>query len=196
MYKAATEAELIARSKQRDGEAFAELIQRTRPYALRAARSILRDSEEVQDQLQAAYLSAWRQIGGFREDAKFSTWITTIVVNQSLMRLRKLRRTPLTASFEFEQDGEYRSFDVADGRPLPEAEMARQELIGIVRAEMQKVPPIFRRVLTLVDLHSTPVAEAASQLGISVAAAKSRLSRARNAIRARLEARNLAGVSL
>jgi RNA polymerase sigma-70 factor (ECF subfamily) len=73
--------------------------------------------------------------------------------------------------------------------------MAREELIQIVRHEMQRVPPMFRGVLTLVDLNSTPVHEAARQLGISVAAAKSRLMRARAAIRSRLETR-LAGVAL
>lgn len=189
-----TEQTLIALSKQGDGEAFAELIQRTRPYALRAARSILRDSDEVQDQLQSAYLNAWRQIANFREDAKFSTWITTVVVNQCLMRLRKLRRSPAPISFEFEQNGESRTLEPADRVPSAEETMAREELIQIVRQEMQRVPPLFRGVLTLVDLNSTPVQEAAHQLGISVAAAKSRLMRARAAIRARLEIR-LAGVS-
>lgn len=191
-YSKLTEQVLIAFAKQGDGDAFAELLQRTRPYALRAARSILRDSDEVQDQLQSAYLNAWRQIANFREDAKFSTWITTVVVNQCLMRLRKLRRSPAPISFEFEQNGEARSLEPADNQPSAEEVMAREELIQIVRHEMQRVPPMFRGVLTLVDLNSTPIHEAAHQLGISVAAAKSRLMRARTAIRARLENR-LAG---
>ena len=188
-----TEQTLVACAKQGDGDAFAELIQRTRPYALRAARSILRDSDEVQDQLQSAYLNAWRQIANFREDAKFSTWITTVVVNQCLMRLRKLRRSPAAISFEFEQNGEARTLEPVDNEPTAEEAMAREELVQIVRHEMQRVPPLFRGVLTLVDLNSTPVHEAARQLGISVAAAKSRLMRARAAIRSRLENR-LAGV--
>jgi len=194
-YSKMTEQALIAFAKGGDGEAFAELIQRTRPYAMRAARSILRDSDEVQDQLQSAYLNAWRQIANFREDAKFSTWITTVVVNQCLMRLRKLKRSPAAISFEFEQNGETRTLEPSDAQPTAEESMAREELIQIVRHEMQRVPPVFRGVLTLVDLNSTPIHDAAKQLGISVAAAKSRLMRARTAIRARLENR-LAGVTL
>jgi RNA polymerase sigma-70 factor (ECF subfamily) len=83
-----SELELIAWGKQGDRDAVAELFQRHYPSSLKVARRILRNSDHAQDAVQAAYLSAFRHLVAFRENASFQTWITRIVVNCCFMQLR------------------------------------------------------------------------------------------------------------
>src|SRR5580704_4795411 len=83
------EPDLIAAAKLGDGAAIAELFERHYPSSLGVARRILRSEEESQDAVQSAYLSAFRHLRSFRGDAAFKTWITRIVTNHCLMRLRQ-----------------------------------------------------------------------------------------------------------
>src|SRR5579864_5328302 len=87
-----TDHELVAQSKAGDKEAASELIRRHYASSLRLARAILRNQQDCEDAVQAAYCRAFQRLHTFREEARFSTWITSIVVNQSLMQLRRLRR--------------------------------------------------------------------------------------------------------
>src|SRR5438477_10293247 len=85
-------AELAARAAHGDTAAFETLMRRHNRMMFRTARAILRDDAEAEDALQEAYLQAYRSLGSFRADARFSTWLARIVVNESLMRLRKTAR--------------------------------------------------------------------------------------------------------
>ena len=86
------EADLVSSAARGDPRAFERLMRRHNRTMFRTARAILRDDAEAEDALQEAYLQAHRSLGGFRADARFSTWLARIVVNQSLMRLRKTAR--------------------------------------------------------------------------------------------------------
>jgi RNA polymerase sigma factor (sigma-70 family) len=91
----ATDQELVEQSKRGDEAAIANLIGRHYATSLRIAQSILRNQPDSEDAVQTAYSRAFRQLHTFREEARFSTWITSIVVNQSLMHLRRHRRATL-----------------------------------------------------------------------------------------------------
>ena len=83
--------ELVLQAQARNPEAFEELMRRTNRSAFKLALSILRDRQEAEDEVQNSYLKAWSYVGQFQRESKFSTWISRIVVNQCLMRIRKFR---------------------------------------------------------------------------------------------------------
>lgn len=170
-----------------DQGAFSELIHRTAPSSLKLAYSILRDREEAEDQVQNASFKAWQHVGKFQQEARFSTWFTRIVVNQCLMRLRKVKRTPVVA-IEASWPGEDRPMlEPVDQRVNAENSLGREELKVVLAKEIGRIPPLFRTVLLLRDVQGMPIPEVAANLGISVPAVKSRLLRARAELRERLQ---------
>jgi RNA polymerase sigma-70 factor, ECF subfamily len=185
MYEAMTEDQLVVLAKSADGGAFVELMRRTRPVSMRTACSILKDSDAAQDQVQSAYLNAWRQMHAFRSEAKFSTWISRIVTNQCLMALRSRKRAPLQmAAFE---EGSELMPEFPDPSPGCQQTCEEQEERELIRRELKCVPPFLRKAIDMVYFAEIPIPEAARQLGVSVPAFKSRLSRARAFLKQRLE---------
>jgi len=183
------EGELVKRAQQRDQQAFAELMRRNTSTSLRLAISVLKDRQEAEDQVQTSFLKAWMGLGGFQSEARFSTWFRRIVLNQSLMRLRVVRRTKLHSLDETtEADGSSRSrFDPASPDASPEASLGKDQIHARLRHEVRKLPPLLRDVLELRDLMELSTEDVAEQLGISVPATKSRLARARALLRDRME---------
>ena len=125
------------------------------------------------------------QSAGFQGGARFSTWLRTIVLNQSLMRLRSLRRATLQ-SIDDHQDDE-RPMELPAHEPTQEATLGNSQLYAHLHAEVAQLPPIFREVIVLRDLESFSTEETAIRLGLSEPALKSRLSRARAMLRERME---------
>jgi RNA polymerase sigma-70 factor (ECF subfamily) len=179
--------ELVRRAQENDDAAFAELMRRTSPASLKLAVSILRDVQEAEDQVQTSYMNAWRHVAQFHQDAKFSTWISRIVVNQCLMRLRKLRTLNFVSLVEGGPDGETREVQLTDYRQSPEASLAGKELALVLKKEIQRLPPLLRSVVLLRDVEQLSTVEVAERLGLTPAAVKSRLLRARVELRTRLE---------
>jgi RNA polymerase sigma-70 factor, ECF subfamily len=184
---ALTDNELVELAQQGREDAFSELIRRNYSSSFKLALSILHERQEAEDEVQNAYWKASRHIGQFQQDSKFSTWMMRIVVNQCLMRLRQTRR----AKFLFLDDtliGEERgTLELIDQCLTPEAELGGKELRDILQREISRIPPLLRNVFVLRDVKELPMPEVAEKLGISVAAAKSRLLRARLELRQRLE---------
>jgi RNA polymerase sigma-70 factor, ECF subfamily len=178
--------QLVTRSQGGDQVAFAELVRRHQPGCMKLALSILRDKSDAEDEVQNALWKAYEHIGQFQQDAKFSTWLTRIVVNQCLMRLRQTRR----ARFCYIDDtvGEdSMTFELPDMQPSPEVMATESEIGKVLQTEVSRIPPLLRNVFMLRDMQELPMPEVAERLGISVAAAKSRLLRARMELRQRLE---------
>ncbi len=170
--------------------AFAELVRRHQPGCMKLALSILRDKSDAEDEVQNALWKAYEHIGQFQQDAKFSTWLTRIVVNQCLMRLRQTRRARFC--YIDEAIGEdAMTMELPDQQPSPEAMVGESELGQVLQSEVNRIPPLLRNVFMLRDMQELPMPEVASRLGISVAAAKSRLLRARMELRQRLEKHQL-----
>jgi RNA polymerase sigma-70 factor (ECF subfamily) len=185
--EARTDEELVTLAQQGREDGFAELIRRNYSSAYKLAVSILHERQEAEDEVQNAFWKASRHIGQFQRDSKFSTWMTRIVVNQCLMRLRQTRR----AKFLFLDDvmiGEERgTLELVDRCLTPEAELGSKELSELLQREISRIPPLLRNVFVLRELNELPMPLVAEKLGISVAAAKSRLLRARMELRQRLE---------
>lgn len=180
------ESLLIAQSKDGNQEAITELVSRHYTTSLRVARSILRNEQESEDAVQAAYTNAFRCLETFREDARFSTWITRIVVNQSIMRLRRLQRARCVSLDELTPErGLTRFFTSHD--PSPEDVARRREISMVVLHAVSRLPLTLRQAYTLHALNGLSLDEVANKLGLSVAAAKTRVFRARSALRSRLE---------
>ena len=172
-----------------DGEegAFAELMSRNSSSSFKLALSILKDRQDAEDEVQNSYWNAWRYIGRFQRDSKFSTWISRIVINQSLMRLRKTRKANLLYLDEGAADGAVGVMELPDRGLNPEAELGGKEVSTILHREIRRMPPILRTVLVLRDLEELPMDDVAVRLGITLVAAKSRLLRARAELKQRLE---------
>ena len=179
--------ELVLRAQENDQVAFSELMRRTSTASFRLAVSILHDRQEAEDEVQNSYFSAWRHMAQFHREAKFSTWISRIVVNQCLMRLRKLR----AASFEYlddvKTDEGIRQRELTEEGPSPERSLGTSELSDVLKIEIRKLPPLLRHVLILRDVEELSSAEVASRLEISTSAVKSRLLRARRQLRHSME---------
>lgn len=181
----ASEAELVRLAQERNQEAFAELMHRNAPASLRLALSILKNREEAEDEVQTSFMKAWIHLPGFQSEARFSTWLRTIVQNQSFMSLRKSRRAKWE-SLDGHDDGE-RAWELPAAEPGPEAQLGEQELSRHLKAEVRKLPNRLREVVELRDMEQLSTEDAALHLGISQAAIKSRLLRARAMLRERME---------
>ena len=177
--------ELAARVARQDVVAFETLMRRHNRRLFRVARAILGDDADAEDALQDAYLDSYRHMGEFRGDAQLATWMTRIVVNHALMRLRKRRRhdavVPLHAASWREGAAD---IDVRDeaSEPPPDAAM-RGEVRQILEQRIDRLPVAFRTVFIMRDVEEMSVEETAQALGIPSATVRSRLFRARALLR-------------
>lgn len=178
---------LLTLAQESNEAAFEELMRRNSSTSFKLALSILKDRQDAEDEVQNSYWNAWRHLGQFQRDSKFSTWISRIVINHCLMRLRKARQASFVYLDQGAAEGEVRVLELRDRKSTPEAEVSSRELSTILRTEIRRLPPLLRGVLEMRDLHELPMEEVAGQLGISIVAAKSRLMRARQELRRRLE---------
>ena len=181
-----TDSELVREAQSGDESAFEELMRRNYSISLKLAISIVRDREDAEDEVQNAFWSAYRHLGQFQHEAQFSTWLSRIVVNQCLMRLRKLRHARLVFLDEPVGADQVR-FELLDQSPGPETQTAQREISAFLRREIRRIPPLLRKVMLLRDIQEIEMPEVARHLGISVPAAKSRLLRARSHLRERLQ---------
>ncbi len=163
-------------------ETLEDLLKRHYSGSVRLARSILHEEGEAADAVQAAYSNALRHLSGFREESSFGTWISRIVVNQCLMRLRQLKRTP-TVSIENVPFEPVVPMFASSRLPGPDEVLEQREAAAAIEKALGKLPETLRRAWTLHELEGLSMRDLSSALGISVAAAKSRLFRARVELR-------------
>ncbi len=179
--------QLVVMAQAGDNVAFTELVERHQPTCKRLALSILRDQSDAEDEVQNALWKAYEHLGQFQQDAKFSTWLSRIVVNQCLMRLRKDRRAKFLYLDEGVAGEEVMTLDLPDVAETPEEALAHLEIGHVLKTEINRIPPMLRDVFMLRDVEELPMPDVASRLGITIAAAKSRLLRARLELRERME---------
>jgi RNA polymerase sigma-70 factor, ECF subfamily len=180
------DAELVRLIAGRDPAAFEVLMRRHNGKLFRVARAILRDDAEAEDVLQEAYLDAYRHIGDFRGGARLTTWLTRIVINHALMRLRKHRSDRIVVPFvEWRSDEpEPGEADVADERSEspPEATL-RSEIRRALERRIDELPTAFRAVFVMREVEDMTVDETAECLGVPAATVRTRLFRARALLR-------------
>ncbi len=180
------DADLVPLAKLGNQAAFTELVNRHYQSSLKLARSILRDHEDAEDEVQNAYTKAFLHLGSFEGNSRFSTWLSRIVVNQCLMRLRQLRRANFTYLDDPGTEENTTKFELRDTAENPEQRYGRNEVAMLLQKEVNRIPPLLRKPLLLRESMRLPLADVAERLDISEAAAKSRLLRARRELRERL----------
>src|SRR5438552_17280846 len=178
------EQQLIRRVQDGERELFYELV---RPYERRvytAAFAILRNEADAEDAAQEAVLKAFRHIRQFRAEARFSTWLLQITVNEARMRLRK-EHTRIMEPIADRQDeeGNYTPRDFADWREIPSETLERKEVREKLAGAVASVGEIYRDVVVLRDVEQLSIEETAKALSISTASVKTRLLRARLMLR-------------
>ena len=182
----ADDAELVSRIAREDHGAFETLMRRHNTRLFRIARAILRDDAEAEDALQDAYLDAYRHIGDFRGGAQLGTWLTRVVINQALMRLRKQKRDRVVVEFG-ERDvsqGSPTSADVADEKTeSPPHAALRGEIRRMLERRIDELPVAFRTVFIMREVEDMTVQETAECLSIPEATVRTRLFRARAMLR-------------
>lgn len=180
------DAGLVRRIAARDQQAFETLMRRHNGRLFRVARAILKDDAEAEDALQDAYLDAYLHIGRFRGEARVSTWLTRIVINQALMRLRKHKREHIVVPFgDGRVDQSYDAeADVPDEQSeSPPAAAQRAEIRRALERSIDQLPTAFRTVFVMREVEDMTVEETAECLSIPAATVRTRLFRARGLLR-------------
>jgi len=178
------EQQLIASVQQGKRELFYELV---RPYERRiyaAALAILRNEADAEDVCQEAMLKAFAHIRQFRAEARFSTWLIQITVNEALMRRRRDRTVVMEGLAQRpDEEGNYTPRDFADWREIPSEALERKEVRQRLAEALATLDRKYREVFMLRDMEHLNIQETAEALGISTASVKTRLLRARLMLR-------------
>lgn len=182
------EAGLIARILAGEQELFHELIRPYERMVYLTLFSIVKNETEAEDGAQEAVISAYRHLTSFRGHAKFSTWLTTIAINEGRKRLRKSKgRTEDSIDKQIEDlEGDYTPATLTDWREIPLEALERKELREALRVAVTELPDIYRQVFALRDLEEMNIEETAEALGITTGTVKVRLHRARIMLQKRL----------
>jgi RNA polymerase sigma-70 factor (ECF subfamily) len=181
------ESDLVVRAKSGDAQAFTELVNHYQRKIYRLAKHITQNDEDAEDVLQETFLKAYEHLDNFQGNSKFYTWIVRIGVNESLMKLRKRkgdRTVPLDEPVDTGE--EMVSREIAVWEDNPEQRYSHEEMQQILDEAVQTLKPDFRTVFILRDIEELSTEETAETLGISIPAVKSRLLRARLALREKL----------
>src|SRR2546425_6425242 len=185
---AADEIGLIARILAGEKELFHQLIRPYEGMVDLTLFSIVKNETEAEDGAQEAVISAYRHLGSFRAEAKFSTWLTTIAINEGRKRLRKAKDAAEDSIDEPTdgQEGDYTPAPLTDWREIPLEALERKELREVLRRAVAGLPDIYRQVFTLRDLEELNIEETAEALGLNPGVVKVRLHRARMMLQRRL----------
>ena len=175
---------LVSMAKSGDVNAFFELIKRHADKVFQATYRVTRNRQDAEDALQEAFLNAFTHMKDFEGRSSFSTWLTRIAINSALMILRKKRNchdTPIDSVDD--RAGIFATWEPRSPMDDPESHYVRGERHKLLRKAIHQLPPVYREVIQLRQAKEPSLREIAQSLGITVSAVKSRLSRARSALR-------------
>jgi RNA polymerase sigma-70 factor (ECF subfamily) len=181
-----SEASLITRICRGESSLFAKLV---KPYERRVyatALALLRNEADAQDVAQEAILKAFANLRQFRGEAKFSTWLIQITVNEARMRRRRQHAElfePIAGSKDQDEEGSYTPRDFADWREIPSEALERSEIRALLARALASLTEKYREVFLLRDVDNMSIEETAQVLNISIASVKTRLLRARLMLR-------------
>jgi RNA polymerase sigma-70 factor (ECF subfamily) len=182
------DAELVGRARRRDNEAFRLIMQRHNRRLYRIARAVLRNDGEAEDAVQEAYVRAFTHLAEFRGDASLATWLSRIVLNEALGRIRRRRgERDLTAVENPMPQADIIPFPLAAPSPDPERSVAQRQIQQMLEHAIDDLPDDFRTVLVARIIEDMSVEETASLLGLRPETVKTRLHRARKLLRDALE---------
>jgi RNA polymerase sigma-70 factor, ECF subfamily len=183
----ATDEELVARARAKDFGAFEQLLDRYEDKIFRLAYRFVRNETEAKEVLQDTFLSIWRKLDTFKGDAQFGSWLYRVAANTALMRLRAQRRHPEISTEELPVGylDNYGQLPPPgeNWAKRPDDELQSEELRRHIQSAVDGLPEIYRTVFLLRDVEGLSTEETGEILGISVPTVKTRLHRARIALR-------------
>jgi RNA polymerase sigma-70 factor, ECF subfamily len=184
----ADDAELVRRALARDDTAFRTIMARHNRRLYRIARGILRNDSDAEDAVQEAYVQAFTHLNGFRGDSSLATWLSRITMNEALGRLRKVRPAGDFESFEeHRHEAQIIPFPDSTATDDPERTMAQREILRLVEEAADNLPEIFRTVFVMRVIEGMNTEETASLLDLQPETVKTRLHRARQMMRDKLD---------
>ncbi len=189
-----SDKELVARAQQGDGVAFASLVEKHQRQLFRLALRMTGSEADAQEVLQETFLNAYQKLPLFRGEAQFSSWLYRIAANSALMRLRRKRRAPDTVPDEpvelssprFTESGGFEAPPRSDWSQRADEQLQSKELGSAIDKAVSELPDDYRTVFLLKDVDGLSNEDIAQSLELSVPAVKSRLHRARLALREKL----------
>ena len=181
----ADDLQLVAACRNGDTDAFGQLVLRYQHSLYNIALRISGNEADAAEIVQEAFLSAWRKIADFRGDAKLSTWLTSIAVNQARTRWQQNRqkRGRETSLETTNEDGDSRQLHLASEQPTALECLEQSQLRELLERCIKALDQGFREVLVLRDIRELPYDEVAQALGLREGTVKSRLFRARESVR-------------
>ncbi len=181
---------LLERLRAGENAAYDDLVRQTGGRLLVVARRMLTREDEAQDAVQEAFLSAFKSLDRFDGRSQLATWLHRICVNVCLMRLRTRRRKPETTIGDllpqFLEDGHQKN-PAQVWKPIGASGIEKEELRATIRAKIDELPETYREVLLLRDIEELGTEETADLLGLTEAGVKTRLHRARQALKTLLD---------
>jgi len=185
----ADEATLVARAVRKDERAIRAIIQTHNRRLYRLARSVVRDDSEAEDVLQEAYVRAFTNLAAFRGESGLGTWLSRIVLNEALGRLRRKRPTVELTELERGRpsQADVIPFPLAHQQPDPERTMAQRQIQSMLERAIDELPDAFRTVLVARVIEDMSIEETAALLDLRPETVKTRLHRARSMLKQALE---------
>ena len=179
-----TEQELVERAKKGDETAFEVLVTDNEKRIYNLCRRLTGNPEDAAELTQEAFLNAWRALSRFQGESSFSTWLYRLASNACIDFLRKeKRRQNLSMTVSLDDEEEARQVELPDERYAPERELERTEVRQAVAAGLERLTPEHRQVLVMREINGLSYAEIGAVLGLEEGTVKSRIARARNALR-------------
>jgi RNA polymerase sigma-70 factor, ECF subfamily len=170
--------------KAGDREQFARLVDAFSDHVYRVAMGILNDAQDAEDVLQETFIKAFRSLSSFEGRSSLSTWLYRIAVNEALMLVRKRKQALVSLDEEVDNGEELAEpVEIVDWCCLPESDLLSAESMAFLDNAVQSLSPVLRAVFLLRDIEGLSVKDTADALGISEAAVKTRLLRARLKLR-------------
>ncbi|TIM46528.1 MAG: RNA polymerase sigma factor [Mesorhizobium sp.] len=179
MPAASGEMQLVGRALAREGGAFHTIIKMHNQRLYRIARSLVRNDSEAEDIVQEAYVRAFAQLGDFRGESSLATWLSRIVINEALGRLRKRRRT---VAMPQNLQAEIIKFPLNPSDD-PERMMAQRQILELVERATDRLPDVYRTVFVARVIEGLSIDETAELLDVRPETVKTRLHRARALVR-------------
>ncbi|RWP32066.1 MAG: RNA polymerase sigma factor [Mesorhizobium sp.] len=179
MPAASGEMQLVGRALAREGGAFHTIIKMHNQRLYRIARSVVRNDSEAEDIVQEAYVRAFAQLGDFRGESSLATWLSRIVINEALGRLRKRRRT---VAMPQNLQAEIINFPLNPSDD-PERMMAQRQILELVERATDRLPDVYRTVFVARVIEGLSIDETAELLDVRPETVKTRLHRARALVR-------------
>ncbi|WP_404927016.1 RNA polymerase sigma factor [Mesorhizobium sp. ORM16] len=180
---ATDELRLVARALARDSDAFRKIMKLNNQRLYRLARGMVRNDSEAEDIVQEAYVRAFTNLGTYRGDASLSTWLSRIVINEALGRLRKGRRT---VAMPENSEAQIIRFPLNPSDD-PERTMAQRQILALVERATDSLPDAYRAVFVARVIEGLSIEETADLLGVRPETVKTRLHRARALLRKALD---------